>query len=192
MFVPVQISLGAGGERTAEYDRAIELTARQMRAFSAETGDMLEPLTAVASDLHTMLEAQFASQGAAGASGRWRVLSEPYGAWKAKHAPGVPILVGLRPKTKRTRHSPRKPAQTYEVSGQMMRALLVPLGDRVTWQIDSKRMAYLPSSDIAGFHETGTEKMPARPPVAPTLEFLHSVDRQFVRWLAGVMKRTGL
>lgn len=211
MFVPVHIGLGAGGAATAEYDRGIELTVRQLKAFEHEAGNLHEPLSAVAEDLHVQVEAAFASQGATGASGRWTKLSEPYGSWKQQRVAGVPVLVGLRragapvrahsgqsrsAKRRAKRASASRGGtrrrQTYEPSGQMMRQLLVPIADQSTWFIDSRRLLYHPQSDIAGFHETGTERMPARPPVALTLEFLHSVDRQFVRWLAAVMKKTGV
>src|SRR5258707_11853968 len=109
MFVPVSIRLGAGDSSSALYDRSIELTTRQLVAFERESGNMAEPIAQIGVDLRTSVGAQFATQGAQGATGKWTVLSESYGAWKRQHAPGVPILVGIRPATKRTRSSKRKP-----------------------------------------------------------------------------------
>lgn len=182
MFVPVQIRLGAGGEQRSGYDRQLELTERQMVAFEHAAGDMTEPLAAIGADLRTNVAAQFATQGAAGATGRWQVLSEPYGAWKSKHS-AAPILVGLQP----TGQKGQRP-QTYKPGGQMRRELLNPLATHVS----PRRLLWAPDSNIAGFHETGTEKMPARPPVDLTLRFLHSVDRSFVVWLGGLMDKLGL
>jgi hypothetical protein len=197
-FVPVSIGIttSAGGE-TSQYNRAIELTARQLETFGGSVMDMTEPLTAVAGDIRGTVEEAFASQGATGASGRWAVLSPNYAAWKAKKGAGLPILFGLRP-TSWVGHRSNPPGQrrnmhqTYAPSGAMMRSLLSPLEDLITWHITPNRLRYTPTSPIAGYHETGTEKMPARPPVDPSIAFLHSIDRQFVRWIAGLQKKSGL
>jgi hypothetical protein len=193
-FVPVQITgLGSG----PHYSRQIELTDRQLAAFEHEAGNMSAPLGDVAGDLRTQIEAAFGSQGATGVSGPWQQLSTNYATWKSERGPGLPILVGLEP-TSRVGHRTDPPGQrrnahqTYKISGKMMKALLVPLRDGLTWQISPTRMRYLPDSDIAGYHETGTDKMPPRPPVDVSVAFLHSVDRTFVRWLAAVMKKAGL
>ena len=187
MFVPVSIRLGAGGEAGALYERSIELTARQFAALEHEAGDMRVPLTQIGENLRLSVSAEFGSEGATGATGRWTVLSDNpaghgYRSWKAKHGPGVPILVGL----KRAGPKGQRP-QTYKISGQMRRQLLDPLATHVT----PTRLLYAPTSDIAGFHELGTDRMPARPPVDVTLAFLHGVDRAFVTWLAGLVKRLG-
>jgi hypothetical protein len=192
MFVPVQVQLGTPGGSKTLYDRSFELTAKQLAAFGRESENMTVPLTRVGEDLHTQLEAAFASQGATGATGRWTPLSPNYATWKASKRPGLPILVGLRPTRKRTRNSPRKPAQEYTTSGQMMRQLLVPLADRATWHVSPNRLLYAPLSDIAGWHEFGTSKMPARPPVDVGPTFLHSVDRTFVRWIGELTDAAGL
>lgn len=194
-FVPVDIRFQDSA--TPRYSRQIELTERQLAAFRHEAGDMSPAFERIADDLRTNIEAAFGSQGANGMSGPWTQLSPGYGAWKARRAPGVPILVGLRPTSwvgKRTNPpgEQRNPNQEYEASGKMMRQLLVPLADHITWQISPTRLRYTPVSDIAGYHETGTDDMPPRPPVDPTVSFLHSVDRTFVRWLAAAMRRAGL
>ena len=192
-FVPVSITVGSGGHGSAAYDRSIELTARQLAAFESEARDMTEPLTAVGQDLRVQIEAAFATEGSSGASGKWVALSPNYATWKAEKGPGLPILVGLRP-TSWVGHRPakRNMNQTYAVSGQMMRSLLMPLQDLATWKVTPTRLLYEPSSEIAGYHEEGTDKMPARPPVDLSLTFLHSVDRTFVRWLAALIAKAGL
>lgn len=192
MFVPVNINLGTPAGSKTLYDRSFELTAKQLDAFGRDSEDMTIPLTRVGEDLHTQLEAAFASQGATGATGKWTPLSPSYAEWKASKNPGLPILVGLRPTLKRTRNSPRSPRQTYVTSGQMMRQLLVPLSDRVTWRVAPQRLLYVPESDIAGFHEFGTDRMPARPPVDVGPTFLHSVDRTFLRWIGELTDAVGL
>ncbi len=196
-FIPIQIGAQAGEANLTPYSRAIQLTERQLTAFAHEAGDLTEPFTAVAGDMRTQVGAAFATQGSSGASGKWVALSPQYAAWKGKRGPGLPILVGLRP-TSWVGHRSNAPGkrrnvhQTYETSGRMMAEMLMPLADHATWQITPQRLRYTPTSDIAGFHETGTDKMPPRPPLDLSVTFLHSVDRQFVRWLAGVMRRNGL
>lgn len=192
MFVPVSINLGAGDQSRSLYNRSFELTARQLDAFARNAGNMTVPLTRIGEDLHTQMEAAFASQGATGASGRWKALSPAYAAFKEKHKPGLPTLVGLRPTIKRTRSSPRTPAQEYVTSGRMMKQLLVPLTDHATWHVTPRRLLYAPLSNIAGYHQDGTPRMPARPPVDPTVTFLHSIDRQFVTWVADLIDAAGL
>lgn len=196
MFVPMKMTFSAGGRSTEMYDRVLDLTARQLMAFEHEAGDMTEPLTSVAADLRTAVAAITGSQGEAGATGKWTPLSHDYGAWKAQRAPGVKMLVGLMPVGDLTEGKDslgrRRMRRDYGPSGRMLRTLLTPITDKVTWHIAPKRLAYLPTSDIAGYHETGTEKMPARPPVDLTPAFLHSIDREFAVWLAAVIKRNDL
>ena len=190
MFIPVRIGLGTSGNQTPLYSRNIELTVRQLAAFEHEAGNMTVPLTRIGEDMHTQIAAAFASQGATGFSGPWEQLSDTYGTWKAERS-AAPMLVGLRPLHKGTRQHPTRP-ETYAVSGKMMRQLLEPVIDHATWHISPRRLAYTPLSDIAGYHETGTDKMPPRPPVDLSLTFLHSIDRAFAVWLAGLMKKLGL
>lgn len=192
MFVPVNIQLGTPGGSKTLYDRSFDLTAKQLEALGRESENMTAPLTRVGEDLHTQLAAAFATQGTTGATGRWTPLSPAYAEWKASKKPGLPILVGLRPLLKRTRNSPRDPRQKYATSGQMMRQLLVPLSDRATWHVSPNRLLYAPLSDIAGYHEFGTARMPARPPVDVGPTFLHSVDRTFLRWIGELTDAAGL
>lgn len=189
MFVPVSIRLGAGGEERASYNRIVE-TSSKFDALGELVADMTAPLTQIAEDLHAQMAAAFATEGATGATGKWAQLSPDYGAWKAARS-SAPILVGLRPLHKGTRQHPTRP-QTYVPSGLMRRQLLMPLADRATWHIGPKRMLYAPLSNIAGFHETGTSRMPARPPVDVSLTFLRSIDRTFAVWLNGLMEKLGL
>lgn len=190
MFVPVSIQIGAGGESRAGYSRILETSAK-FDALGRRAGDMTVPLTRIGEDLHAQIAAAFATQGATGASGRWRQLSPAYGAWKQRKRPGTPTLVGLRPTRKGSRSHPTRP-QTYVPSGRMRQQLLVPLVDRTTWHVSPRRLLYAPLSNIAGFHETGTDQMPARPPVDVGLNFLHSVDRTFVQWFAELLGQSGL
>jgi hypothetical protein len=185
MFVPVSIRVGAGGEEQAGYSRIIEL-AERFDALGERTQNMAEPLVTIGEDLHAQVAAAFGTEGASGATGHWQPLSEIYGAWKAVRS-NAPILVGLRPLRPGTRDSPTRP-QAYVSSGEMRRELLDPLAMHVT----PRRLLYAPTSEIAGYHETGTDDMPARPPVDVSVTFLHSVDRTFLAWFAKLADETGL
>lgn len=180
MFVPVKITVNG----STSYDRGFNAIGDRLVAFGRAAEDMTEPLTAIGNTLVTSVAATMAAQGA----GAWPGLSTPYGPWKQEHVPGIPMLVGIRPTKKGTREHPTRP-QTYETSGTMLRELL----DRaVALHVTPNRMVYTPDSDIAGYHEDGTSKMPARPPLALTPAMLHSFDREFVGWLARLVKEQGL
>lgn len=185
MFIPVSISVGAGGEEQAGYDRVLDLSDR-FDVLGDRAQDMTEPLGQIGEDLHTQVSAAFGTEGSSGATGPWAPLSEVYGEWKSARS-NAPILVGLRPLHKGTRESPTRP-QSYVASGEMRLELLDPLAMHVS----PRRLLYAPTSDIAGYHETGTDRMPARPPVDVSVTFLHSVDRTFIAWFAKLADESGL
>jgi hypothetical protein len=163
----------------------IDQAAADFDALNARLGDKRPPLTRIAELLHQHLEAAYTSEGALGGSGRWVPLTRRYGAWKHRHGPGVPILVGLRPGPKGTR------PQTYAPSGRMRRQILAPLGDSATWRITDNSMGYTAQSGIAPYHQEGTRKMRARPPVDPPRAWLSEIDREFVGWLNDLIEQSG-
>jgi len=136
----------------------------QAMAFAVE--DMHEPLRRIADDLRDWIGEQFYTEGAARSSG-WAPLSPRYAEWKESHYPGMPILVR---------------------TGQMRGELLDP----AVFHVDRHRMVYAPISDIAGYHQFGTYKMPARPPVVVTEKDKRTIDREFLTWLRYVEKRSGV
>jgi hypothetical protein len=191
--MPVAIRVGSGDSEATLYDRRIDLIGDRLTAFGRASGDMTEPLTTVGETLHDMILGQFTSQGGTGLTGRWQPLSEAYAAWKDSKHPGLPILTGVRP-TGWVGHAgdpageQRNTSQTYEESGAMRLSLLDPAATHVT----PKRLLYSPTSDIAGWHQTGTETMPARPPVDLRPTDLRVFDRTFAGWLADLVKRSDL
>lgn len=95
----------------------------------------------IAEDFHQLEAQQFATEGGLGRP--WPPLSPAYAAWKAKHFPGAPILV----RTGRLRASlTGKTGDTVEV----LEPQILRIGTRVPYAI---------------FHQTGTVKMPPRPPI---------------------------
>lgn len=86
---------------------------------------------------------QFASEGSAGRSGKWQQLSEPYKAQKIKQFGNLPILV---------------------VSSKLKKSLTGRTADTV-YRTTKKEIAVGTSLKYGLFHQTGTSKMPARPPI---------------------------
>ncbi len=98
----------------------------------------------IVSDFFALEGQQFATEGGLGRP--WPPLSPVYAAWKAKHFPGQPILV----RTGRLRASlTGRNADTVEVQEPQ----LLRIGTRVPY---------------ARFHQTGTSRMPPRPPIVLT------------------------
>ena len=183
--MPVNISVTAGDTKTL-YSRGPELLGEKLDLFATSARGFTEPLRKIGMKIQARVAGEFASQGTI-VYGPWAPLSEPYGSWKEQHAPGTPILVGIRPLRKGTREHPTRP-QTYTRSGRMRLEMLDPAAVHV----DPVRMLYTPESNIAGFHQTGTERMPARPMIALAPYVLHEFDREFVSYLARLQKEAGL
>jgi hypothetical protein len=165
----------AGNEAQILADRFIN--------FAGKVDDLSMPLTQVGANLRERIAGQFSSEGAGGYSGEWAPLSPAYGAWKERHAPGTPILVGIRPTRKGSRQHPNQ-AETYSQSGRMRDEVLDPEATMVF----PMRLMYAPTSDIAGFHQTGTSRMPARPIVSLYPSDIHVWDRYFAVFLNEMIK----
>lgn len=171
----MQISMTAGDQAQVLADRFIE--------FAGRVDDLSVPLTQVGDNLRSRIAGQFSTEGAGGYTGAWAPLSPAYGAWKERHSPGTPILVGLRPTRKGSREHPTKP-ESYAPSGQMRDQVLDPAAT----EIFPMRLMYAPTSDIAGYHQTGTSRMPARPIVSLYPSDIHVWDRYFASWISGLVK----
>ena len=169
----------AGNEAQVLADRFIE--------FAGKVDDLSVPLSQVGENLRSRIAGQFATEGAGGNSGEWAPLSPEYGAWKERHAPGTPILVGIRPTAKGTREHPNR-AETYSESGWMREQVLDPAAT----EIFPLRLLYAPDSDIAGYHQTGTSRMPARPIVSLYPSDIHVWDRYFAVFLNGLIRESQL
>lgn len=155
--------------------------------FAGKLDDLSEPLGQIADTLLTDVSSQFASEGSTGVSGKWSPLAPEYAAWKNRNAPGAPILVGLRPVAKGSRSHPNS-QETYTVSGKMRDSVLDP----ASMHVEPMRLIYSPTSNIAGFHQTGTSRMPARPIISLSPMELRAFDRYVVVYLDKLIKETGL
>lgn len=130
--------------------------ARGFQAYAHEVADLSEPLERIGDDLQKHVGQQFGTEG--GHSGEpWAQLSPKYAAWKEEHFPGMPILVA---------------------TGDMRAAALSPeaifvTGDSLTYSVEAP----------AGWHQDGTENMPARPLVRLPSRVRRGWDRIVVEWL---------
>lgn len=101
--------------------------------------------------------AQFDAEGEGPVSGDWAALSPSYAEWKAGHAPGSPLLV---------------------LSGRMRAALTSASSPGALRQWDSTNFTYGTAGvQYASFHQTGTGRMPARPPFDFGPDFEREVTR---------------
>jgi phage gpG-like protein len=110
---------------------------------------------AVGSEFYKIEKEQFDSEGS-GPSGKWKALSSGYAAIKAKKWGSVRIL---------------------QASGRMYKSLTSKGGDSV-FEETAQELTIGTSVSYAGFHQSGTRKMPKRPPIdlgQPQLDRLSKV-----------------
>jgi len=119
---------------------------RALGLYASAVKDMRPVWPDIRDDFTDGQEEQFSSQGQSG-SGGWVSLSSDYGAWKALNFPGMPILQ----RTGRLKSSltERSHADFRYEAGRMG----LTMGTKVPY---------------AGYHQTGTRKMPRRPPIELT------------------------
>lgn len=89
----------------------------------------------------------FDSEGASSGSGQWAELSPRYARLKARTYPGRPIL---------------------EATGSLRRSLTTATGRGARVFLTEQEVSIGTEIPYAGYHQTGTRRMPARPPVALT------------------------
>lgn len=102
---------------------------------------------AVAREFYEIELRQFETEGAAGASGRWATLSDPYEKFKVIAFPGEPILQA----THALKESMTSP--------DALDSVFIPEKDQLT--LGTKR-------EGARAHQRGTARMPARPVISMT------------------------
>lgn len=129
----------------------LEPTQRRLSLYGRRVSNFRSLWRKIASDVAFAERFWFSSQG----EGRWPQLSPQYAAWKARHYPGRPILV-------REDHLRR----SMTLSSQLL------LRSEFDVAILGSRVGY------ARFHQTGTRKMPARPPLIPTPRIREIAQRQ--------------
>lgn len=137
--MPVKLSLDFEVERDAAQVNVA------LRAIENRARDARQAFERMSESFIRMERKQFASEGGYG-SGRWAPLSPAYAARKRIEYPSTPILVA---------------------TGTLRRSLTG--GDGYISFIESDRAVFGSDVPYAGFHQSGTATMPARPPVPRTL-----------------------
>lgn len=173
MFLPVTISAGS-----VEYE--------SLEQFGAAVRDMRTPLEIVGERILAGVGKAFATEGASG-DRPWVQLTEGYRQWKEARVAGLPILIGVKGSGGKGTRSEPKP-KTYSASGKMREELIAPTAVRVI----GNRLVYAPESDIAGFHQEGTDTMAPRPPVVITLREEAAWVGVFGDWLDGLAEKVRL
>lgn len=169
MSVAIELQWKTGsGYLTAE---SVTPTTLRM-AFDRLAGQVPKMMRHIGPGLAKAIEAEerrrFAAQGATEGSSAWAELTENYAEWKKQNYPGMPILQ-LRKKL--------KPALTNSNSRYAERVY----GDD-SFIFGTKGVEY------ASFHQEGTGKMVARPPVDLTTQkfqraFRSAVQKGFIQAL---------
>jgi len=124
----------------------------------------------VAKEFYAIEEAQFQSEGARGASGKWAALSPAYKRWKEIHYPGEPILKLAHPLYE-SLTSPDAPDSIFR-----MEATEMTLGSRTPY---------------ATAHQKGAGRMPARPPISLTESDKRRIQKSIQAGLVAFTRRAG-
>jgi len=121
--------------------------------------DIRPALPRVVTRFRIQMATRFRTEGASGPSGRWKALSPRYATWKAKNYPGRKIL---------------------ELTGALKGSLVGDGPGSIVSYGDNS--VFIGSSvPYAEYHQTGTSKMPARPPIEPS-------DRDVSEWVVEVKR----
>lgn len=110
---------------------------RRLSAMQTAVADMTPVWGVLRNRFVATMAMEFAGQRSA--SGKWKPLSPAYGAWKAQHYGGKPIL-----------------QRTGELYGSLTGDLAIDIRE-------PQMMVLGTDVSYARFHQTGTKKMPARP-----------------------------
>jgi len=135
--VEYQVGGGSSEPTLARLTTALERAGAEVANIGKHVLPRLLPL------LETETAKQFDAEGAGPQSGAWAPLSVSYAAWKAAHYPGAPKLVATG-------------TLRAALTGPSANALRSVGGD--TLSFGTRGVPY------ASLHQTGTGKMPQRPP----------------------------
>lgn len=151
----LQMEWTVGSERGPDALQSLAVAFERAGAEVADLGThvfpMLEPVFEAA------VGAQFDAEGEGPVAGAWSPLTPSYAEWKAGKAPGMPLL---------------------QLTGAMRAALTSDSSPSAYRQWDSTSFSFgTQGIQYASFHQTGTGKMPARPPFDFGPEFEREVTR---------------
>lgn len=124
----------------------------------------------VAKEFYAIEAGQFKSEGAQGASGKWAPLSPAYAKYKAKAFPGGPILQATR---------------------SLFDSLTSPDALASIFRLDRDEMVLGSKAEGAVYHQRGTSRMPARPPISLMQEDKRRMQKAIQVGLIEFTRRAG-
>lgn len=124
----------------------------------------------VAKEFYAIEAGQFGSEGAKGASGKWAALSPAYAKYKAKAFPGLPIL---------------------RATESLFDSLTSPDAAASIFRVEQDAMTIGTKQEGAIYHQRGTGRMPARPPISLTAEDKRRIQKSIQLGLVDIIRRTG-
>jgi phage gpG-like protein len=131
------------------------------------TDDISSAWPAVTQELRDIMAEQFTSQGALGQTGRWAPLEGRYAARKRRQYPGRTIL---------------------ERTGALRASLQVSTGQSIV-ERSPRALFFGTSVPYAGYHQSGTEKMPRRAIFAMTNRQAARIGSVLHKWLGAEMSQ---
>ncbi len=150
-------------------DIEIEGLDELLAAFKGVEAGMLDlrqlgTWKAVASEFRKIEKQAFNSEGGSGRSGKWKELSSPYKARKAKKWGNVGILTA---------------------SGQLYRSLTQEGSTGAVYEESAQEMTIGTSIKYAGYHQKGTSRMPKREPIS----FTDAQEKQLMQPIQNKLKQ---
>lgn len=154
---------------------AIEVQGEEkLKVALTKMADAIEDLTPywndVQQEFYKIEKAQFASEGKTGASGHWKQLSMPYADIKARNYGDLPIL---------------------ELTGSLKASLTSESASGAITKKEKDSLTLGSSIPYGAYHQSGTSKMPARPPISLTENQTAQLLRKLTKQLKEVANRNG-
>lgn len=154
---------------TATID-GVEVMDRAFNRVEDQISDFRFIWPSVATEFYAIEREQFASEGAHGASGKWKPLSPAYAKWKSQHAQGEPIL---------SLYHPLKDSLTsHDAAGSV-------------YILDPDQMTLGSRVEYATAHQRGKGRLPARPPISLTEEDKRRLQKAIQLPLVAFIRRQG-
>jgi phage gpG-like protein len=136
-----------------EFDHAVDL-------FNERIADWREAWPEIEQVFYRIELEQFNTEGSRG-GGRWVPLSPAYKKWKEVRYPGKPIL---------------------HLTGRLKRSLSVLGGEDSIRDAQPDSLTLGTKVPYAGYHQRGTSKMPARPPLELTRDDFTKIASRLIRF----------
>lgn len=126
--------------------KGVDLINKRLNKIEKSCKDLTNAWKKIGKDFRETEEKVFTGQGSYGSRGRWVKLSPKYEAYKNRTHPGKPIL---------------------QKTGDLKRSLTQKGGNNI--EIIEPMKITLGTNDVKlKYHQKGTKKMPARPPITIT------------------------